>query len=52
MGVREHGSIDDVGEAAFEDSEGFKPAVAVGPAASDEGTGVRVPVRLGGRDAV
>jgi len=39
-------SEDDVGEASFEEAEGFEAAVAVGAASVEEGAGVGVPVGL------
>ena len=52
MGVGLECVVDDVGEAAFEDAEGFAVGVALCFAARDQCLGGRVPVALGVRDAV
>ncbi len=50
--VGAQGPVDDVGEAPFEDAEGFQPAVAVGFAAGDEFSGGRMAAGLSQGDAV
>jgi hypothetical protein len=50
--VGEHGSVDDVGEAAFEDAEGFHAAVATVSAPLEQFTSRRVKPCLCQGDAV
>jgi hypothetical protein len=51
-GVGFEGAVDDVGEAAFEDAEGFESAVALCFAACEQSLRVGVPLRLGEGDPV
>ena len=46
MGVGEEGSVDDVGESAFEKWEGFSFGGTGGEASFDEGSGVGVDTDL------
>ena len=52
LGVGEEGAVDDVGELAFEGSDGFGFGVAVGEALFQVGLGVGVAADLGDGDAV
>ena len=52
FGVVSEGSVDDVGEAAFEGSDGFFGGVAGVFAALEIGPSVWIPVGLGERHAV
>jgi hypothetical protein len=51
-GVCEERSVDDVGESAFEDAEGFAGGVAAGAAPVEVVTGAGVVVGLSDGDAV
>jgi len=50
LGVVEHGSVDDVGESAFEDAEGFGLGLAGCEVLGDEVLGVGVDSYLGDGD--
>ena len=52
MGVGDEGSVDDVGESAFESAECFGGSVAIGASSGQERSGVGVEAGLGDRDAV
>jgi len=52
FGVDHEGSEDDVGESPLEGTDGFGLVVAGGAAPGQEGSGVRVVVRLGDCEAV
>ena len=52
LGVGEEGSIDDVGESAFEEAEGLSFGGTVGESSGDECLGVGMHPHLGDRDAV
>jgi hypothetical protein len=52
LGVGEEGPVDNVGEAAFEESEGFSFGGPGFETALDEGLGVGVDTDLGDRDPV
>jgi hypothetical protein len=51
-GVGCEGAVDDVGEAAFKDAEGFETAVSVGASAGEHRSCVWVDACLGERYAV